>query len=102
MFAGYNNALEDLKTWNKHFISLLFMDLLKADKIDFVGLSNLYVQDLERRNNELNAEIMPLAMHLSLALKGHGQKELAEKLLYESGYFRGSTYGDELEKKFKK
>lgn len=102
MSAKYNETLEEVKSWSKFFIEKLITDLLKSDKLDFVEASNLYVNDLERRNTELKRTIMPLALNLAMALKGNLQKEQAEELLYECQYFKGAPYHDELKKQLKK
>lgn len=94
--------LEELKKWNKDFLKILLFELLKSEKIDFITLSNLYVEYLKQKQSVIEGKIMPLALHLAQSLNGTIDKENAERLLYECEYFKGSKYGEALELKYKK
>lgn len=98
----YQKALEEmmkLDTIDRH---LIIVELMEKRKIDFVELSEYYVAFLKKEREKLSHQIMPLAMHLSMATEGMLDKVAARKLIYEAGYFKDAPIGDKLEKEFKK
>lgn len=94
-------ALDEMMRLNSLEMNIVLIELLNVNKISFTDLSELYVNDLKKREQKLNDQIMPLAMHLVLATQGNMDPPSARKLIYESGYFKGSKIWDELEKEFK-
>jgi len=98
----YQKALEEmmkLDTIDRHIV---IVELIEKKKIDFVELSEYYVAFLKKEREKLSCQIMPLAMHLSLATEGVLDKDAARKLIYEAGYFKDAPIGKKLEKEFKK
>ena len=96
----YQKALEEimkLDTIDRH---LIIVELMEKKKIDFVELSEYYVAFLKKEREKLSNQIMPMAMHLTMATEGHLDKETARKLIYEAGYFKDAAVGLELEKEF--
>lgn len=61
---NFDTVLNDLKTWNHHFIQLLFLELLKSNNIKFTNLIEVYNYYLENRIQEMkrDQEISDLTM----------------------------------------
>lgn len=98
----YQKALEEMMKLDTISRHIVIVQLMESKKIDFVELSEYYVNFLKKEREKLSNQIMPLAMYLSLATEGHLDISAARKLIYEAGYFKDAPIGRELEKEFKK
>jgi uncharacterized protein YdcH (DUF465 family) len=61
---NFDTVLNELKTWNHHFVQLLFLELLKSNNIKFTNLIEVYNYYLESRIQEMekDQEISDLTM----------------------------------------
>lgn len=61
---NFDTVLNELKTWNRHFVQLLFLELLKSNNIKFTNLIEVYNYYLENRIQEIerDQEISDLTM----------------------------------------
>jgi hypothetical protein len=96
----YQKALEEMMKLDQIDRHIVLVELLEKRKIDFVELSEYYVAFLKKEREKISHQIMPLAMHLSMATEGCLDRDAARKLIYESGYFKGAPIGEQLEKEF--
>src|SRR5687767_2221320 len=102
---GHEKALQEMMELKPSLTRLVFHELLKAGKIDFIALSDEYTKWLESVKKEQEAIISSLALHLGLCA-GHEQTPFCKngrQFLYDNGFYTGkdgSIYGQKLEEEF--
>jgi hypothetical protein len=102
---GHEKALHEMMQLKPLLTQLVFGELLKAGKIDFIKLSIEYTNWLEGEKKEKEAMISHLTLHLGLCA-GQDKSPFSKagrKFLYDNGLYTGkdgSGFGKLLEDEF--
>jgi len=79
---------------------LALVKLLEDGVIKFPDLSRMYIQVLEKDNAQKTGDIMTLALWVAALNSNDEESVFRRRWLWERGYFRGSPYGDALDREF--
>lgn len=102
MGLGHEIALREMMELNQVGVRLVIMELLANGKLNFPELVEMYVAQLQEENKKQMASLSTSLLHLA----GYCMKDKNEygktvrRMLYKGQFFKGSPFGDELEKEF--
>jgi len=102
---GIEGTVEEICTWNSTAKSLLIIELLERSAIDFVEVSKLYIEKLDKERKLKTASIANLGLMLSAYCMNDTSKmgETSRKYIYDSGAYGhndGSVFGKLLDHEF--
>lgn len=103
MKLGHEKALQEMMALNTIGVHLVLQSLLENGKLQFADFIRYYVLYLQQENNtkqhNLSDAYTQLAFY-SVEDKTPLGKNV-RRMIYETGFFKGSKFGDSLETEFK-
>ncbi len=102
---GHEKAVEEIMKLNESGVAVAMINLMEVGKINFSYLATLYVEQLQKQRQTLQAANAHLALHLGLycGKDNSATGKSSRRLLYETCAYTGadgSLFGAELEKEF--